>query len=121
MSSVLRKRSRAGSQDDDFRVKTAEGAPIPAKSFLVRTFSSCAEQLPAGADEWDVSGFLSDGEPFSRETVTCWLSCVYSILNGAAELDTEEQVLLSSARGSRPRVGIRSRSRFATCWHSLTQ
>jgi hypothetical protein len=75
MSSVLRKRSRAASQDDDFRIKTAAGDPIPAKSFLIRTFSSCAEQLPAGAEEWDVSGFLFDGEPFSRETVK-WLQHV---------------------------------------------
>jgi hypothetical protein len=99
MSSVLRKRSRAASQDDDFHIKAAAGDPIPAKSFLIRTFSSCAEQLPAGAEEWDVSGFLSDGEPFSRETIECWLSCGYSILYGAAELDTDDQALLSTAKG----------------------
>ena len=40
-----------------------------------------------------------DGEPFSRETVKCWLTCGYSILYGAAELDTEDHAQLSTARG----------------------
>jgi hypothetical protein len=65
----------------------------------VRTFCACADQLPAGAEEWDVSGFLNEGEPFSRETVKCWLTCGYSILYGAAELHTEDHAQLSTARG----------------------
>lgn len=100
MSSLSRKRSRAASQDGDaFRIKTAAGDPLPAKSLLVRTFSTCAEQLPAGAEEWDVSGFLIEGEPFSRETVKAWLNCGYSMLYGPAEVDAEDQAHLSTARG----------------------
>jgi hypothetical protein len=99
MSSLLRKRRRASSQDDDFRIKTAAGDPIPCRSLLVRTFSTCVEQLPAGADEWDVSGFLIEGEPFSREAVKTWLNCGNCMVYGKGELDTEDQELLSTANG----------------------
>lgn len=97
MSSLLRKMRRAFGQDDDFSIKT--GDPIPCRSLLVRTFSTCAEQLPAGAEQWDVSGFLCEGEPFSRDTVKCWLNCGNCMVYGQGELDTEDQAQLSTAKG----------------------
>jgi hypothetical protein len=68
---------------------------------MLRPFSSVARALPSDAKQWDVSGLLLDGEPFSRETVQCWLSCIYSSLHGPAELSSEDCQQLSTATGLR--------------------
>jgi hypothetical protein len=81
------------------QIKVSAGEPIPAKSFLIRTFSSCAEQLPQDASEWDVSGLLIDGEPFSQATVECWLHCAYSHVYGPDHLDAADLEQLSTAAG----------------------
>lgn len=103
--SSSRKRSRASSGiEPDLLIRTAEGQPIPAKAVLVRTistFSTCAEELPADAKEWDVGGFLFEGGPFSRQTVKCWLNCGHSMLYGPGELDAQDQAQLSTANGLR--------------------
>jgi hypothetical protein len=65
----------------------------------VKAFSSCAKALPADAEQWDVSGLLLDGQPFSRETVQCWINCAYSALHGVSELDAEDKQQLSTAIG----------------------
>lgn len=83
----------------DMLIKVAAAEPIPARGLLLRTCSACAEQIPADATEWDVSGFLLDGEPFSRDTVKCWLNCGCSLLHGAAALDADDTACLESASG----------------------
>jgi hypothetical protein len=56
--------------------------------------------VPADATEWDVSGLLHDGQPFSRETVSCWLQCGYhTIYRTAAELDSDSISILSTVSG----------------------
>ena len=63
---------------------------------MVRAFSSCAEQLPSDAEEWDVSGFLIDGKPFERATVSCWLHAAHSLLHGPGELEAGDLQQLSN-------------------------
>jgi hypothetical protein len=67
---------------------------------MLRTLSSCAKALPADAAEWDVSGLLFDGQPFSRETVSCWLQCGCSAVYAEDEqLDTDSVSMLSTVTG----------------------
>ena len=60
--------TRKRSRETDLLIKVASGEPLQAKSFLVRGLCESAEGLPAAAEEWDVSGLLLDGQPFTRET-----------------------------------------------------
>lgn len=78
-------------------IKVAVGDSIPASSLLLRTFSTCAEQLPADANAWDVSGLLLNSQPFSRAAVQCWLHCAHSHLHGPTELNAEDLEQLSTA------------------------
>ena len=92
-----RKRAR---QDEDIQIKVAAGESLAAESFVLRALSSCARALPADAAEWDVSGLLSDGQPFSCETVSCWLQCGYRNIYGtAAELGSDSISVLSTVTG----------------------
>jgi hypothetical protein len=95
----MSQRKRAREEDHDLQIKVASGQCIGAKSLIVRAFSECAEQLPAGAQEWDVSGFLLNGSPFSLETVQCWVNCAYAARHGVAELGTDDIAQLSTAKG----------------------
>lgn len=90
------KRSR---DEEDLQIKVASGQPLPIKSLVARTFSSCAEQLPASAQEWDVSGLLLDSEAFSHDTIKCWVDCAYCALYGQAELDDDDIQQLSTVKG----------------------
>ncbi len=65
----------------------------------MRSVCDGARGLPAAAEEWDVSGLLLDGQPFSRETVSCWLSCAYSFFDGSEQLDTQFVEQLSTVTG----------------------
>lgn len=91
--------SRKRDREEDIQIKVAVGQPIDAESLMLRPFSSVARALPSDAQQWDVSGLLQDGQPFSRETVQCWLSCIYSSLHGPAELSAEDCQQLSTAKG----------------------
>jgi hypothetical protein len=51
-------------------IKVAAGQHLEAESFVLRSFSVCARNLPAAAEEWDVSGLLIDGQPFSLAETT---------------------------------------------------
>jgi hypothetical protein len=96
---MARKRDREEETAADMVVKVAEGEPLPAQSFLLRTFSAVARALPADAEQWDVSGLLYDGQqPFSRATVQCWLACARSC-TGMGELGAEDIEQLSTAKG----------------------
>jgi hypothetical protein len=85
-------------EDEDIQIKVAAGEPMSAESFVLRALSSCARALPADAAEWDVSGLLHDDQPFSRETVSCWLQCCYNS-NYGAELDSDSISLLGTVTG----------------------
>lgn len=91
--------SRKRNRDADIVVQVAEGEPLPADSLHIRIFSSVAKELPADAQTWDVSGLKYNEEPFSRQCVSCWLNCSYSMLYGPAELDADDTVSLSTAGG----------------------
>jgi hypothetical protein len=85
-------------EDEDIQIEVAAGEPLSAESFVLRALSSCARALPADAAEWDVSGLLHDDQPFSRETVSCWLQCCYNS-NYGAELDSDSISLLGTVTG----------------------
>ena len=91
--------SRKRNREVDLLIKVAIGHPLQAESFVLRSFSNSARGLPAAAEEWDVSGLLLDGQPFSRETVSCWLSCGYSAVDGMQELGHQDIQLLSTVEG----------------------
>lgn len=57
------------------------------------------EQLPASATQWDVSGLLTGGEPFSRDVVKTWVSLAYCAAYGQSELDAQDVQQLSTATG----------------------
>ena len=80
-------------------IRVAAGEPVPADSAVLRAHSSCARVLPADASEWDVSGLLFDGKPFTRETVSCWLRCAQNFLDGSADLDAQDTQQLSTVTG----------------------
>jgi hypothetical protein len=88
--------SRKHSREPDVLVKVASGALFHAQSCILRSFCANAEGLPA-AEEWDVSGLLLDGQPFSRETVSCWMNCAYSLIDGSEQLGQHDIEQLSSA------------------------
>lgn len=54
-----------------------EAEPIVAEADIVRFFALVARDLPQDADEWDLSGFLIDGEAVSRRVVVEWLNWAY--------------------------------------------
>ena len=91
-----RKRSR---DEEDVQIRTAAGEPLAADSFVLRALSTCARALPADAAVWDVSGLLYDGQPFTRETVACWLQCCCSSIHGTAELDCDSISMISTVTG----------------------
>ena len=92
-----RKRDR---EEENIQIKVAYGMSLAADSFVLRALSSCARALPADAAEWDVSGLLYDGQPFSRETVACWLQCGYShIYAEDSQLEPESIAQLSTVTG----------------------
>jgi hypothetical protein len=91
--------SRKRSRDVDMHIKLAAGASVPAESFLLRKISDVARDLPAASAEWDVSGLLLNGQPFSNTTVQCWLDCAYYPLYGTAELDPEDLQHISTVKG----------------------
>ncbi len=90
--------SRKRTRETDVLIKVASGQPLEAESFVLRSFSDSARGLPAAAEEWDVSGLLFDGQPFSRDTVACWLSCAYSVLH-SEELGPDNVEQLSTVAG----------------------
>ena len=90
-----RKRSR----EMDLLIKLASGQSLQADSQLLRGLCDSARSLPAAADEWDVSGLLLDGQPFSRETVSCWMNCVNSIADGRTDLGQQDIEQLSTVTG----------------------
>lgn len=59
---MARKRDREEGEAADMVIKVAEGEPLAAPSFLLRTFSSVARVLPSDAEQWDVSGLLHDSQ-----------------------------------------------------------
>jgi hypothetical protein len=67
------------------RIQLAEEAPdkppLEACSLLLRASCSCARGLPLDSSTWDLSSFLIDGHPVSRDTVTAWLNVVYTLLD----------------------------------------
>lgn len=91
--------SRKRSRETDMAIKVASGDPIEADSLLVRTSCDNARGLPAPADVWDVSGLLLDGQPFARDTVSCWLNCACSAVHGMAELNEQDVQQLSTVAG----------------------
>lgn len=87
-------------EDEDIQIRVATGEPLAADSFVLRAHSTCARALPADAAVWDVSGLLYEGQPFSRETVVCWLQCVCFAVHGDDEqLQPDSINQLSTARG----------------------
>jgi hypothetical protein len=93
---IPRKRAR---EDEDIQIRVAEGEPLAAEACMLRTLSSCAKALPADAEEWDVSGLMFDGQPFNRETVSCWLNCARSLHEGLEELGAQDIQQLSTVTG----------------------
>jgi hypothetical protein len=91
-----RKRAR---EDEDIQIRVAAGEPLAAEACMLRTLSSCAKALPADAAEWDVSGLMYEGQPFSRETVSCWLNCARSLTEGLEELSEQDMQQLSTVAG----------------------
>jgi hypothetical protein len=92
-------RSRKRTREADLTIKVAQGEPLQAVSSLVRGLCDSAGGLPATADVWDVSGLLQDGQPFSRETVSCWISCVNSLADGPTQLGPQDIEQLSTVTG----------------------
>ena len=87
-----RKRGR-DPEDEDVQIRVAAGEPVAAESAVLRALSSCARRaldrtLPVHAAEWDVSGLLLDGKPYSRDTVSCWVQCCNSH-NYGTNLDSD--------------------------------
>lgn len=91
--------SRKRSREEDLSIKVASGQPLQADCLLVRSMCDSARGLPAAAEEWDVSGLLLDGQPFSREIVSCWLSCVNSLVDGPTVLGSQDIDQLSTVTG----------------------
>ena len=92
-------RSLKRRRETDLLSKVAAGEPLEAESLLLRSLCDSARGLPAAAEEWDVSGLLLDGQPFTRETVSCWLSCAYSAIHGIRELSAQQVDQLSTVTG----------------------
>jgi hypothetical protein len=71
--------------------KKLQDSPCPSSRSLrvpaAPVLSSC---------QWDVSGLLLDSEPFSHDTVKCWVGCAYSALYVQAELDEDDIQQLST-------------------------
>lgn len=57
--------SRKRSRETDLQIKAADGYLLQAEAYIVRACSSVARELPNDGSEWDVSGLLLDGQPFS--------------------------------------------------------
>ena len=85
-------------EDEDIQIKVAAGESVAAESFVLRALSSCARALPADAADWDVSGLLIDGQPYSRAVVSCWVQCCNSH-NYVEDLDTDSINQLSTVIG----------------------
>lgn len=51
---------------------------ISANIHILRSCCSCAEGLPADAQEWDLRQLQINGTAVQRETVVAWLNCAYS-------------------------------------------
>ena len=95
----MRPSKRFREEEEDIQIRVAAGEPLGAESYVLRTFSSCARALPVDAAEWDVSGLLFDGHPFSHETVSCWLNCAQHLVEGCAELGAQNIQHLSTVAG----------------------
>jgi hypothetical protein len=91
--------SRKCSHETDLVIKIASEEPLKADSLLVRSQCDSARGLPTAAEVWDVSGLLLDGKPFSRATVSCWLSCAHSAIHGVEELAEQDKQQLSTVTG----------------------
>jgi hypothetical protein len=85
--------------ETDMLIKVASGEPLQAESSVLRSCCESARGLPTAAEEWDASGLLLDGQPFSRETVSCWLSCAQGLLHGSEQLCADDIQQLSSVTG----------------------
>ena len=80
-------------------IKVAAGETLAADSLLMRSLCDSARGLPAASEEWDVSGLLQDGQPFSRDTVSSWLSCVHSAVDSITDLGPQDIQQLSTVTG----------------------
>ena len=96
---AMSSRNRNRNRETDLVIKVASGEPLAANSLLMRSLCDSADGLPAAAEVWDVSGLLLDCQPFSTDTVSCWLSCAHSLLHGTEELSPRDKQQLSAVTG----------------------
>jgi hypothetical protein len=85
MGSRKRGRQQVAVEDGLINIKLASSSSsrgqqsnLSAKATILRSCSSCAEGLPADAQEWDLSQLRVEGEPVQRRTVVAFLNCCYS-------------------------------------------
>lgn len=89
-------RNKCSRDEADMLIKLTADDPLQAESFIIRTFSSVARGLPADATEFNVSELLLDGQPYSKETIQCWLNCGRRTVYGPAELEAVDISMLST-------------------------
>lgn len=84
MGSRKRGRQQVAAEDGLISIKLANSSSrgqqgiLSAKATILRSCSSCAEGLPADAQEWDISQLRVEGEPVQRSTAVAFLNCCYS-------------------------------------------
>jgi hypothetical protein len=79
MGSRKRGRQQVAVEDGLINIKLASSSSsrgqqsnLSAKATILRSCSSCAEGLPADAQEWDLSQLRVEGEPVQRRTVVAF-------------------------------------------------
>ncbi len=101
MRSRKRSRQQVAQEECYISIKLGgeqDSSGLTVKATTLWSCSSCAEGLPADAEDWDLSQLLVEGDPVKRETVVSWLNCAYQrILD--SEFEKQQEDPSSSATG----------------------
>lgn len=91
VASRKRGRQQVAQEEGQISIRLADNITLSAKANILRTCSSCAEGLPADAQEWDLSQLLVEGDPVTKETAVAWLNSAYQrILDSEFEKQRED-------------------------------
>jgi hypothetical protein len=91
VASRKRGRQQVAQEEGHISIRLADNITLSAKANILRSCSSCAEGLPADAQEWDLSQLLVEGEPVTKGTVVAWLnSACQRILDSEFEKQRED-------------------------------
>lgn len=91
VASRKRGRQQVAQEEGHISIRLADNITLSAKANILRSCSSCAEGLPADAEEWDLSQLLVEGDPVTKETAVAWLNSAYQrILDSEFEKQRED-------------------------------